>query len=239
MNVRMDHVVVLVPELEAAVAGYGAAGFTVTRGGRHAAGSTHNALVAFDDGSYLELIAFLRNDPTHRWHRAAQLGRWGFVDFALGPDSAEAAVAAARAAGLAYRDPVEGGRVRPDGERLRWQVAVPPTPDLPFFCADLTPRVLRVPSGAACRHRNGVTGVAGLTLGVRDLRATETRWAALTGTSAPWRVRDCAVSLQPRTAQEDGVVELALGVPGAPTASAPMPLHLTQGAALRRVHLGA
>lgn len=238
MNFRLDHLVILVPELEAAVAGYGAAGFTVTRGGRHAAGSTHNALVAFEDGSYLELIAFLRNDPRHRWHRAAQLGRWGFVDFALGPDSADAAVDAARAAGLAYGDPVEGGRVRPDGERLRWQVAVPPGPDLPFFCADLTARALRVPSGSASRHRNGVTGVAGLTLGVRDVQATGARWAALTGAPAPWRVGGCTVSLQARTAQEDGVVEAALVVPGAPAVSAPMPLHLTQGAALRRVNAG-
>lgn len=232
MTLRLDHVVILVPELEAAIAGYAAAGFTVTRGGQHAAGSTHNALVTFDDGSYLELIAFLRNDPTHRWHRAAQQAHWGFVDFAVGPgtaDGAAAAVAAARAAGLAYRDPVDGGRVRPDGERLRWQVAVAPTPDLPFFCADLTARSLRVPSGAACRHRNGATGVAALTLGVRDPAASSARWSALTGGPAPWCVGGCRVQLQARMAQQDGVVDLALSAPRAGL----LPAHLTQGAALR------
>ena len=44
----VDHIVVVVPELEAAIRSYAELGFTVVRGGRHNIG-THNALVAFAD----------------------------------------------------------------------------------------------------------------------------------------------------------------------------------------------
>ena len=67
MPLSLDHIVILVDELEAAITHYEALGFTVQRGGTHADGATHNALVGFADGSYLELIAFLLREPKHRW----------------------------------------------------------------------------------------------------------------------------------------------------------------------------
>jgi hypothetical protein len=36
---------------------------------------------------------------------------------------------------------LDGGRVRPDGERLRWQTARSPSADLPFLCGDLVANV--------------------------------------------------------------------------------------------------
>ena len=45
MSLVLDHVVILVAELEAAIANYSALGFAVQRGGTHADGATHNALV--------------------------------------------------------------------------------------------------------------------------------------------------------------------------------------------------
>ena len=44
-----------------------ALGFTVIRGGEHANGITHNVLVVFEDGAYLELIAWKKPDPGMRW----------------------------------------------------------------------------------------------------------------------------------------------------------------------------
>lgn len=52
MFTGIDHVVIAVADLEGAIASYAQAGFTVVRGGRHNIG-THNALIAFADGSYL------------------------------------------------------------------------------------------------------------------------------------------------------------------------------------------
>jgi catechol 2,3-dioxygenase-like lactoylglutathione lyase family enzyme len=184
MSLALDHVVIHVIDLEAAIADYTALGFTVQRGGTHADGATHNALVGFADGSYLELIAFLKPSPAHRWAAAAEQGREGFVDFALLPSSVATVVDSARSRGLAYQGPIDGGRLRPDGERLQWQIGTPPTPDLPFLCGDITPRSLRVREGDMRVHANGVGGVATITVAVADLDASRARYGALLGPSA-------------------------------------------------------
>ncbi|TMJ30929.1 MAG: VOC family protein, partial [Alphaproteobacteria bacterium] len=53
----IDHLVIMFPDLETAIRDYTELGFTVVRGGSHPTG-THNALIAFADGAYVELIAF-------------------------------------------------------------------------------------------------------------------------------------------------------------------------------------
>lgn len=176
----IDHIVILVEDLAAAESDYAALGFTVTPGGEHAGGETHNALVVFADGSYLELIAFKREAPGHRWWRHLAAGA-GLVDFALLPDAIDEDVAAARARGLPFGEPIPGGRLRPDGQRVAWKIAAPPTPDLPFLCWDVTPRSLRVPEGAARQHANGATGIAALTVVARELPASVDRYRALLG----------------------------------------------------------
>lgn len=70
---QIDHLVVLVPDLEAAIQEYRRAGFTVVPGGTHPTG-THNALIGFGDGAYLELLAFYEDNPAHRWHRFRAAG---------------------------------------------------------------------------------------------------------------------------------------------------------------------
>jgi catechol 2,3-dioxygenase-like lactoylglutathione lyase family enzyme len=176
----IDHIVILVSDLAAASADYASLGFTVLPGGEHTGGATHNALVIFADDTYLELIAFKRTEPGHRWWRHSATGE-GLVDYALLPSAAEADIAAARARGVAYEGPADGGRLRPDGQQVAWQLGMPPTADLPFLCGDVTPRELRVPQGAVRQHPNGVTGIAGLTIAVNDLEASITRYRALLG----------------------------------------------------------
>jgi hypothetical protein len=166
----------------------------VQRGGTHADGATHNALVGFADGSYLEIIAFLRRAPEHRWWRYAEKSHQGYVDFALLPHDTGEVVRAAQARGLAYQGPIEGGRVRLDGQRLVWQTGTPPTVELPFLCGDVTPRALRVVEGDVRVHPNGVTGVASLSVVVRDLEASLARYAALLGPQAAQGVRPVAVA---------------------------------------------
>ena len=45
MSLTLDHVVILVTDLGRAIEDYASLGFTVRRGGVHAVGATHNALV--------------------------------------------------------------------------------------------------------------------------------------------------------------------------------------------------
>lgn len=176
----LDHVVFVAPDLAATVEEYRGRGFTVTPGGEHADGITHNALVAFGDGAYLELVGFLSPAPQHRWWRYAGAG--GFADFAVVSDDLDADVGALGA--LVSRQPAEGGRVRPDGVTLRWRSALL-IPPLPFVIEDLTPRDRRVPSGDAARHANGATGIASVVVRCRDLPAAERDYARLRERGGP------------------------------------------------------
>jgi hypothetical protein len=100
MSLLLDHLVIRVHDLEQTIDNFSALGFTVQRGGTHADGVTHNALIGFADGSYVELIAFLQPAPGRRWWEAGQRHGNGFVDFALLPKSVGAVIDAAHGRGL-------------------------------------------------------------------------------------------------------------------------------------------
>src|SRR5438874_5895943 len=137
----IDHLVIMLKELEPAILAYRDLGFTVVPGGEHPVG-THNALVAFADGSYLELIAFKRPNDQHRWWGVAQ-GGGGFIDFCMATDDLAADIQAFRDAGVKMSDPSAGGRARPDGYKLSWVSASAPKPfvyQAPFLIQDHTPR---------------------------------------------------------------------------------------------------
>jgi hypothetical protein len=176
----LDHVVYVARDLGEAVEDHKRRGFTVTPGGEHAGGVTHNALVCFADGSYLEIVGFRKPDPTHRWWTHATSG--GFADFAvLSDDLAEDTSALSD---LVVREAAEGGRTRPDGVSLRWRAAFLRAP-LPFLIEDLTPRDLRVPGGDSTRHANGVTGIASLVVAARDERSVDGSYERLRARGAP------------------------------------------------------
>ncbi|NJN15565.1 MAG: VOC family protein [Oscillochloris sp.] len=176
----LDHIVILVDDLAAATADYAQLGFKVVPGGTHTDGATHNALVSFADGSYLELLAFLRPAENHGWWRHTAAGE-GLIDFALLPGAIGEDVSNARERGLAIKGPFDGGRARPDGVELKWQTARAERQELPFLCGDVTPRELRVPGEDTWTHPNGVRGIAGVTVAVHDLEASARAYAALLG----------------------------------------------------------
>lgn len=183
MFTGIDHLVILVPELNAAMETYRQLGFQVLPGGEHPYG-THNALVTFQDGSYLELIAFREPDQPHdhRWYRF--LDRPGLVDFAIGAENIDPELDRIRAAGIAYDGPKPGARQRPDGVQLEWRTAPPPddrTGELPFLIDDITERGLRVPGGGEAEQQNGVTGIQRLVVAVRDLEEGIEEYSALLG----------------------------------------------------------
>jgi catechol 2,3-dioxygenase-like lactoylglutathione lyase family enzyme len=179
MGFAIDHVVIAVADLGQAIADYRQLGFTVEEGGEHPGRGSKNALVVFADGSYFELITFSRPTPDFRWWRVLDQSGPGFVDFALLPNDIDRDVAAAQARGLDFEAPVDGGRARPDGERLVWKTARSPQSDTPFFCGDVTPRALRVPEGAVRQHANNVKGIASVVVAVSDLDRSIARYAAL------------------------------------------------------------
>lgn len=186
-----DHAVLVVPDLISGGDLFSRLGFTVTPGGVHAGGLTHNALIPFQDGSYLELLAAVRPASLHLLRPLRSLGLLGlhpagktrfsrrFIDhlligpgindYALACTWLDQAVGQAAGRGMILDGPHPGGRVRPDGQQVSWRTASPPTFDLPFLIDDLTPHQLRVPTGTACQHPNRLVGIEGIYLLVEDL----------------------------------------------------------------------
>jgi hypothetical protein len=195
---QLDHVVLVARDLNSAIADHRRRGFTVTPGGEHADGATHNALIRFGDGSYLEIVAFRDNARalTHRWWKIAADGG-GLADFALLSD--DLAADATALADLVKTPPKDGGRIRPDGVELRWRTAVLRAP-LPFVIEDITARDLRVPGGAAAEHANGASGIAAVTIGALDVADVEWRYATLRERGAP--------QVEVRKAEKDGLLDV-------------------------------
>jgi catechol 2,3-dioxygenase-like lactoylglutathione lyase family enzyme len=174
MLLGIDHIVIAVPDLETAIKNYRRLGFTVVPGGRHPVG-TYNGLIAFADGSYIELIAFYRENPQHRWWGALQKGG-GLVDFCMQTDDLAGDTAKLRNAGVEIDDPVPWSRTRPDGYQLKWLLSLARGEHrgvAPFLIQDETPREERIPREQ--KHKNGVTGIGTVTVAADDLPGVR-RW---------------------------------------------------------------
>jgi hypothetical protein len=138
-------------------------------------------LIAFGDGSYVELIAFLTPVAGHPWYEAMSKSG-GIVDFCAQTDDLAADVATFRRAGININDPNGMTRDRPDGYRLSWVLSIPNAPfngSVPFLIKDETPRDERVPRERT--HRNGVSGLANLVVAVADVAKVAGWYRVITG----------------------------------------------------------
>ncbi|RMD43580.1 hypothetical protein DV735_g1580, partial [Chaetothyriales sp. CBS 134920] len=186
-----DHVVLLIdPKDFDTLPSWLSDNFRIVEGGTHKGGSSRNKLVVFSDGTYLELFSWV-SKPVDFAHWADKPP--GLIDFALTtlrPFDAQKTYTAVQAnlsrsggdGGLGVRlsEPVNGGRETPDGREVRWQTTraeysqgknTPPADyfptgriDTPFFCHDLTPRVVRVPfdNEDFTTHPSKAQGLAGV-----------------------------------------------------------------------------
>lgn len=200
MATQIDHIVMTVDQLDAAIRDYEAAGFTVIPGGEHIGGASHNALVTFEDGAYFEIFAFRKPAESHHWWEKSKR-REGLVDFCVASSDLAADEAAIRERGIELLPLIDGGRNRLDGVELKWKTirAASLSSLLPFAIEDVTDRELRVPGGAASRHAAGFTGVAGVVVAVDRLETIvpgyqayfgiegESVTASIPGAGAAWR----------------------------------------------------
>jgi hypothetical protein len=202
-SLTLDHVILVVSGLNAAIAQFSQLGFTVIPGGVHSGGLTHNALIPFADGTYLELLAttrastfrtisFIKKMRLLDIYTANQttIGRRligdlasgiGMNDYSLLSMDLNHEIASLHDRGTTITDPIPGGRMRPDGQEISWRTAVPQTIDLPFLIDDLTPRELRVPKATDDMHSNGIRGISGITILVSNLVESMAHYRALLG----------------------------------------------------------
>lgn len=197
MTLRFDHAVIVVNDLQQAMVDYRALGFNPFYGGEHVGGKTHNALIVFQDGTYLELLAptapaLLDNpDPDDRSNFLFLFNEGeGLVAYALYSDDLEADVAAmqSRKVAVTLRPPT--GRARPDGQQLQWRSAMLDNGSMnPFFIQDITPRTLRVPNDPAVMTQpNRAMGVAFIEITfsayIDGLEMHRKNYSAILGTDA-------------------------------------------------------
>ncbi len=181
MITGIDHIVIAVADLPKAMETYGNLGFSVVEGGRHPYGS-YNALIAFADGSYIEIISFYEDSPAHPWWALLHERGGGLVDFCMATDDIRGDLAAMRAQGVDCGALTEGGRARPDGYQVKWlnnKVGGHWQGLIPFIIEDLTPRDERLPGQR--QHANGATGINSLRLAAHDPSRYADVMAAATG----------------------------------------------------------
>jgi len=199
-HLKLDHTVILVNNLDQAVQDYTQLGFTVSPGGEHAGGISRNALIHFQDGTFLELLVMKPGARTqllkrmyqsgllkayqksakygmaHRFYgRALDLGapapeREGITDFCLLADHVAGDHLQMQKQGVQLTPPYHASRVRPDGQTVSWQMYTALDEALPFFRTDYSPKITR--PTAALQHPNGVTGTQKIVLFVEDYDTT-------------------------------------------------------------------
>src|SRR5579871_4457491 len=191
MDVRLDHVMIVVRDLERAADAYRSLGFRVIDGGRHTGMGTHNKIVRFGL-DYIELLAIYSEEEAGRF-----ASRRAIRDFLREREGAFTYALAVR--GLPADAPAgeDRERKRPDGSVLRWRTAyqnlMGQQPVRPFLIeweesdAELLGRYER--EGEAGGHPNGALAWTGMTIGVPDEAAARQAYAEYLGVEQPRGVR--------------------------------------------------
>lgn len=190
MITRLDHVAVIAGSLDATMTAYTSYGFEVRPGGSHQGLGTHNAIVRFGL-DYLELLG-VRDEAEalatgESGRIAVELARRPgihLLGFAVATNDAEADAACLRALGVGVTlIPME--RLRPDGRRLTWKLAVPEgvlwRRPLPFLIEWETLDADRLSWEAPGNHSNGAVGIGGVSVVVRDLQRAATLYGEALG----------------------------------------------------------
>jgi hypothetical protein len=178
MFTRYDHIMVAASDLEALRGNLEGLGFRVVqRTDEGAQPAVPQALVCFEDDSYLEVVLYGAADPPARAHRYWDLYQAGagLVDYSLATDDLATELARAHARGLATEPMKSLRRRRSDGRE--WEIAFsalgrsvgPPT--LPFLIENRTDPAIRAPGGPAREHANGASGICGVTVATPDRHA--------------------------------------------------------------------
>ncbi len=198
-NMLLEHVIIHVDDLTQSIKDYESLGFTVTYGGQHGGGFSHNALIHFKDGSFLELVAFqkipvlktllnlgvldlyLKDTIKHVKYRFVETVNYpeGFIDSALLSNEINVHTLNANRLGLITTQAMPMSRNKPNGELIKWKIMSPLLDGLPFVRSPYIPaQVIRKNQTI---HKNGVTGVASIHYGVRDLIRAKNKYEQLLG----------------------------------------------------------
>jgi hypothetical protein len=173
MSLTLDHIIITVADLDAAMRDYDALGFTVMRGGVHANRATENALIVFEDGTYIELLARTGELPLPNLVDFSTVFAkgMGLAGYALRTDDLAAEKTRLEAQYIVVGDILPGERVRSDGKVVQWKLAQVNDSFAPFLIEDVTPRDWRIPTDPALTtHANAAVGLGGVELAVAEIK---------------------------------------------------------------------
>ena len=196
MLTRIDHVMICVPDLAQGIAQYNKMGFNIFPGGAHPGKGTHNA-IALNGDDYLELLA-IRNAAELQAAGASKSADGGLANFiaagggiryvVLQSDDLKGEVAAMRSRGVDVSDAMDGSRLTPAGQELRWKSAgLGPKNPLPiFFIQHLTPMdERRKQAPTAGNHPNGVYKLERAYIVTHEAEAAAAVYAKVLGMAKP------------------------------------------------------
>ncbi len=164
----LDHVVVMVDGIDAALKAYEKLGFQVQPRGFHRKLGTANHLMIFDT-DYFEILGIVEDTEFNAERREWLKNGGGLANVALATDGADVSFEAFRKAGLNPDAPLFFDRaVEVDGktEHAQFRTVRIPKTNMPvvgfFVCEHITPQFVYRPEWA--RHPNGARGIAGVTV---------------------------------------------------------------------------
>jgi len=201
-QLMLEHVIIRVNDLQQAIENFELLGFTVTPGGAHEGGISHNALIYFEDRSFIELVAFedsffvkaglnsgilgffLQKGEDHIKYRFIETIDFpeGFIDSALLSHFIKKDTQLARQRGLKTAPITHFEREKPNGKIVGWDIMSPLSSAVPFVRGPYVPEQIIGPGKMA--HKNGAVGMANVKYAVTDLSASMKEYEYLLGTDA-------------------------------------------------------
>ena len=194
-TLHVDHASFCGSDLDKMRQQFAAVGLATEYGGPHKV-VTHMALLGFDDGSYLELIAPkepAKPIPADQSWGKQMSGNAGPCAWAVEVSDIKTEVERLKKAGFKAEGPFPGERKKPDGTQIRWETGAVMDGErgsvLPFFIHDLTPRSNRVKPSPSVSGTE-LTGVAAVVIGVKDMNAAIAKFRKAYGWEEPTQIKD-------------------------------------------------
>ena len=180
----IDHAVILVRDIDAAVQTYRRLGFSPTPRGYHSFGTQNHCLMF--GANYLELLSVVRPDPATQYFSSFLEAGEGAGAIAFSSNDSQASHARLLAAGIHADEPVDFSRpveLADGAHDARFRITQLPVAATPgcrtFLCQHFTPELVWRPEYQ--QHPLGVTGIAGLTLTADQPREAIDAFARVTG----------------------------------------------------------
>lgn len=192
----LDHVVILINDIDAAQAAWSRLGFHLTPRGFHSIGTRNHCMMFGTD--YVELLSVVKPHPVTRYFSEFLSKGDGAAALAFSTDDSQACWESLRASGIDADPPVDFSRpVELDSgtREARFRVTQLPVEATPgcrtFLCEHFTPELVWLP--AYQRHPLGVTGIAGITVVADDAAEAAHAFARVAGVAPSLGAADAQV----------------------------------------------